>query len=299
MLDFKGIYLLLYRKHFCTWWPAAIKLQNLFVGSNRPILSASVRSGTESVHLSVKYSSKSILFVSERNVWAVKVGGNDTHLSGIQVMRHLQHQEENTQGLLLDGVSLPGFHDLPAQRQEWMNLLQLTLHQQQLQTQRVIQQHFHTGHMTRKAIQASICWCTVERVNTDTHHAFAQQEERSVKTKFNQLHVAEIKHPRLKCMWCSESHLVYSDPTTLAYSAPTPSRSQADTRSFSSVWSCCRETNTLELLEWRRSRLTKKDRLVWDSSAHIFTTFIRLASGVLKLFVSMMQTILHQCSKRA
>lgn len=76
---------------------------------------------------------------------------NDTHLSGIQVVRHLQHQEENTQGLLLDGVSLPGFHDLPAQRQERMNLLQLTLHQQQLQAQRVIQQRFHTGHMTRKA----------------------------------------------------------------------------------------------------------------------------------------------------
>lgn len=116
---------------------------------------------------------------------AVKVGGNDTHLSGVQVMRHLQHQEENTQGLLLDGVSLPGFHDLPAQRQERMNLLQLTLHQQQLQTRRVYQQCFHAGHMTRKAIQTSICRCIVERANTDTHHAFAQQEERSVKIKFN------------------------------------------------------------------------------------------------------------------
>lgn len=33
-------------------------------------------------------------------------------------------------------------------------------------------------------------------------------------------------------------HLVYSEPTTRAYSAPTPSRSQADTKSFSRVWSC-------------------------------------------------------------
>lgn len=30
-------------------------------------------------------------------------------------------------------------------------------------------------------------------------------------------------------------YLVYSDPTTRAYSAPTPSRSHADTKSFSSV----------------------------------------------------------------
>lgn len=34
------------------------------------------------------------------------------------------------------------------------------------------------------------------------------------------------------------AYRVYSDPTTLAYSAPTPRRSQADTRSFSSVCSC-------------------------------------------------------------
>ena len=33
-------------------------------------------------------------------------------------------------------------------------------------------------------------------------------------------------------------YLVYSEPTTRAYSAPTPRRSHADTRSFSSVWSC-------------------------------------------------------------
>lgn len=33
-------------------------------------------------------------------------------------------------------------------------------------------------------------------------------------------------------------YLVYSDPTTRAYSAPTPSRSHADTKSFSRVWSC-------------------------------------------------------------
>lgn len=36
----------------------------------------------------------------------------------------------------------------------------------------------------------------------------------------------------------SETYLVYSEPTTRAYSAPTPSRSHADTKSFSSVWSC-------------------------------------------------------------
>ena len=34
------------------------------------------------------------------------------------------------------------------------------------------------------------------------------------------------------------AYRVYSDPTTRAYSAPTPRRSQADTRSFSSVCSC-------------------------------------------------------------
>lgn len=49
-------------------------------------------------------------------------------------MCDLQHQEEHSQRLLLDGVSLPGFHDLSAESQQRMNLLQLTLHQQQLQT---------------------------------------------------------------------------------------------------------------------------------------------------------------------
>lgn len=36
----------------------------------------------------------------------------------------------------------------------------------------------------------------------------------------------------------NDIYLVYSEPTTRAYSAPTPRRSQADTKSFSSVWSC-------------------------------------------------------------
>ena len=37
---------------------------------------------------------------------------------------------------------------------------------------------------------------------------------------------------------CVCLYLVYSEPTTLAYSDPTPSRSQAETRSFSRVCSC-------------------------------------------------------------
>lgn len=39
-------------------------------------------------------------------------------------------------------------------------------------------------------------------------------------------------------VWREGAYRVYSDPTTRAYSAPTPRRSQADTRSFSSVCSC-------------------------------------------------------------
>lgn len=77
-----------------------------------------------------------------------------SHLSGVQVMRHLQHQEEDTQRLLLDGVSLPGLHDLTAQSQERMHLLQLTLHQQQLQTNQRLREDLLTPqtlphHLTR------------------------------------------------------------------------------------------------------------------------------------------------------
>lgn len=44
--------------------------------------------------------------------------------------------------------------------------------------------------------------------------------------------------PSKRVVWEEGAYRVYSDPTTRAYSAPTPRRSQADTRSFSSVCSC-------------------------------------------------------------
>lgn len=50
--------------------------------------------------------------------------------------------------------------------------------------------------------------------------------------------MAELFPSKREGLWEEDAYRVYSDPTTRAYSAPTPSRSQADTRSFSSVCSC-------------------------------------------------------------
>lgn len=63
-------------------------------------------------------------------------GGGTTHLPGIQVVSHLEHQEEDAQRLLLDGVPLPVLDNLSTEGQQWVNFLQLTLHQQQLGKER-------------------------------------------------------------------------------------------------------------------------------------------------------------------
>ena len=54
------------------------------------------------------------------------------HLSGVQVMCDLEHQEEDPEGLLLDGVPVPVLHDGTAQGEQRVHLAQLALHQQQL-----------------------------------------------------------------------------------------------------------------------------------------------------------------------
>lgn len=63
------------------------------------------------------------------------------YLSSIQVVCNLQHQEKNSEGLLLNRVSQPVFYNGPTQRQQWMHLAQLSLHQQQLQS--------HKQHVTK------------------------------------------------------------------------------------------------------------------------------------------------------
>lgn len=55
------------------------------------------------------------------------------YLSSIQVVCNLEHQEKNSQGFFLNGVSLPVFYNGPTQREQRVHLAQLTLHQQQLQ----------------------------------------------------------------------------------------------------------------------------------------------------------------------
>lgn len=56
-----------------------------------------------------------------------------SYLSGIKVVRDLKDQEEDPQRLLLDGVSLPIFHNRSTQSEQRMHLGKLPLHEQQLQ----------------------------------------------------------------------------------------------------------------------------------------------------------------------
>lgn len=57
----------------------------------------------------------------------------DSYLASIQVMGDLQDQEEHSERLLLDGVSLPVLDNLPTQSQKRVHLLELPLHEKQLQ----------------------------------------------------------------------------------------------------------------------------------------------------------------------
>lgn len=52
-----------------------------------------------------------------------------THLPSIQVVGHLEHQEEDTQRLFLDGVPLPVLNYLSTEGQQRVDFLQLALHQ--------------------------------------------------------------------------------------------------------------------------------------------------------------------------
>ena len=52
------------------------------------------------------------------------------YLPGTQVVGHLEHQEEDTQRLFLDGVPLPVLNYLSTEGQQWVDFLQLALHQQ-------------------------------------------------------------------------------------------------------------------------------------------------------------------------
>ena len=51
-----------------------------------------------------------------------------SYLSSIQVVCDLKDQEEDPQGLLLDGVSLPVFYNSSAQCKQRMHLTKLPLH---------------------------------------------------------------------------------------------------------------------------------------------------------------------------
>ncbi|KAG7214679.1 hypothetical protein INR49_010571 [Caranx melampygus] len=53
--------------------------------------------------------------------------GMQLYLSSIQVVCNLEHKEENSEGLLLDGVSLPVLHNGPTQRQQRVSLGQLAV----------------------------------------------------------------------------------------------------------------------------------------------------------------------------
>lgn len=58
--------------------------------------------------------------------------GGIAHLPGIQVVCHLEHQEEDAKRLLLDGVPLPVLDNLSTEGQQRVDFLQLAFHQQQL-----------------------------------------------------------------------------------------------------------------------------------------------------------------------
>lgn len=72
------------------------------------------------------------------------------YLSSVQVVRDLKYQEEDPQRLLLDGISLPVFHNSPAQCEKRVHFAELSLHKQQLEDKKV------TQHM--KKFLRSLAW---------------------------------------------------------------------------------------------------------------------------------------------
>lgn len=85
------------------------------------------------------------------------------YLSSVQVVRDLKYQEEDPQRLLLDGISLPVFHNSPAQCEKRVHFAELSLHKQQLEEKKV------TQHM--KIFLRSLAWVLMYKTEKYFWHA--------------------------------------------------------------------------------------------------------------------------------
>lgn len=113
-------------------------------------------------------------------------------------------------------------------------------------TQHTIKLKTCTDNPTTATVQSSELTLLHTHKTTKPYHPFTQKKQSSVEKRSGQSQL-KVFPPYidnllyLKLTYYRHSYLVYSDPTTLAYSAPTPNKSHADTKSFSRVCSCYKQ----------------------------------------------------------